>query len=619
MDRRSFLESGALAAVALPSLQVPVDAGVGAVARTLTNTVLEEFYDPGIEDIRYPLAMVPAIHEPGETLRVEVTDGLDPPASVTLVPHQGGVTDPVHLERTAAGSEDSICWPSESVAVGEYTVPDRGLTPGAYTLEVETDGSRNRQHGAVHLTESFPDEPKILVLSDPHAGDGKDGWPGFQQAVEEINLLDPDLVLTAGDYINGQPSVLIRHDEDDPLRNPDPPSPSDYPALYEATYEWYEDAHRILNGLSVPAFVTVGNHDGYIQRTIDGLEVYERYFGPRHYSIEIRPGLKLASFNTYDWAATDRKGMDFLVSAWGGQVRDDQLEWFREDLTGWREENPDGAILALGHHNPTATADQTGLLTEGTRGIPILEHFARGVDTLFLQEGQYWFGDNRLAVRDLLADVDVTLFACGHTHRDRLARLHDGHVVRTETSGGVTFEEGRLQYVTRDNEVDDSWSQEDLREILTDPDGGPLFVETTTAESATRQYEGWRHLGRVPLDGLDPSGTGYPADDAFLDEAVGTDRPGFPAEHAELGLYSHPRGRLDVDVTEADEGVILTVTNDLATAVSGAVVVTIPSCPDPSATGGSLEWHRRGEDIDDVKVRFDVAAESRQEVVLECP
>lgn len=621
MDRRTFLQTATATTVPLSELDSAVNAVIGEVSTASTETGATVI-GPEITEIKYPLSFVPAIHEPRERLRVELSPDVENPTAF-LRPQAGTARPRIELQAVTSYTDDSDIWQGQQVDVIEYEMPPlRGnVVETLYDLIVEHDDGIDGQRGAVSLVRRFPDDPTVVVFSDSHIAEGgfddpehaansgsnvanftveqildrepDNRWEEVQRLVAEINLLDPDLILSTGDYFSVQ----------------------DYPKKY---YMEYKDGHRIYSRLTAPTYTTIGNHDGYNQSTVDGIELYKRFIAPEYYSLDIRPGLRLVSANTYDWRPLDRKGFSWGVSAWGGQIREEQLQWLRTTLTDWRDTNPDGDLVVLGHHNPTALQDDRNDAADETDGVPVAEQLVRAVDSQFVQGGQVWYGKNRLEWRDLLAEVGAAVYFTGHTHRDRLARYYDGDAVRTETPGPSDFETGKLQHVTRDGDRNGSMSQAELREVLLDPSHGPLFAETTCGSSGTGQYDGWRLLSLDLDGGVDPSGWGgYPATQAFLDAETTDD--GFTADHTDLGLYSHPSFSLEAELLEQHEdSVELQLTNGLATEVDGAAVFSLRDCNGVRVEGGRRVWRRRHENSQDVKVAYIIPAKSSQRIAVAC-
>lgn len=568
-----------------------------------------------INTVRYPLVGVPAIVEPGETLRVELdVDGTLGAVSATLSPSFGAATAATDLSLEAVRTESSEIWGDVDYAVATFEVPDldRQFTESLYDLRVEVDGVVDGQPRAVSVHDPFPDDPQIAVMGDPHVGDPRpfrdgaresfeqrdpnpflfrygetfgtateeDRWGAFQRANAELNAQNPDVVIAIGDLAFGS---------------------ADY-------YQEYEDAYRVLNLLDAPTFVTLGNHDGYVTpgAGIDGKELYRRYFAPWVYSVDIRSDLHFVSMDSYDWPAIDRIAPSAIPSTFGGQVRDPQFEWLAADLRSWREANPDGTILTLSHHNPSWRGTEQGEATRTADGTPVAEQVARGAEG----SGGGWLGKNRIAVRNLLAEVGVTLHLSGHAHRDRVGRYHGEDTIVATTGTG-------LEHVGPENDLLDTPTAE-KRDILATGDG-PLFVEATTAASGTTQYWGWRTatLNREG-DPLDPRTIGYPATDAFLEaRALEPDR--WSATNADLGLYSTPSYLLDAEVVKSTPRCVrIRVENGLGRDFHGAVTVPLAACAGARVENADVVWQRFQDDWKDVRVAFTVPAGETLEVTVRC-
>ena len=105
-----------------------------------------------------------------------------------------------------------------------------------------------------------PDKFSFVILGDKTSG-GEGKWPIFDRAVDSINLLNPDFVITIGDQIPGH-----MHDRQQ----------------WDAEWaEYLEHAHR----LQVPALLVVGNHD--IANT-DCYEFWKQDFGRTYYSFDYK-------------------------------------------------------------------------------------------------------------------------------------------------------------------------------------------------------------------------------------------------------------------------------------------------------------------------------------------
>ena len=615
-----------------------------------TPTDGTEGYRAKIAEIRAPLSGVPTVEETGGTLRVELDDeaGITDPDAV-LDP-SFGAGEPVALERTDGPTDGtSDIWDAregedDSVTVYEYRIPEasQSFTPGLYDLRVSWDGGEDRQPRAVGVHESIPAELDVVAIADPQLGDPRalqtggrearndrspepfvdrtrkgfgtptERWGATRRAVAEVNAADPDIVLVAGDLTFGQ----------------------DGPGKY---YAEYEDAWEILNLIRAPTFCTIGNHDGYVQSGIDGRELYRQTFGPPSYGVDVGD-VHVVAVDTYDWSYLDRTGGSVAVSTYGGQVRDPQLEWLREDLESWRADN-DGAILAVGHHNPSWQPDPVNEFYDETDGTPVAEQTARG--SRYFESGQLWTGKNLFALRELFDDCDVTAFFAGHSHRDRLARTvpsDDGLADIAETHAPRTSSPG-YHFVAYDGGPDDpeDYDGDDYREfeVTVDPEGttdagvvddlrtgdGTLYVGCTTTQSSTGEYWGWRPLTvDAGSSHLDPAGFGYPwseeGEEALDDRAV--DPETWTASQDEVGLYSHPSYRVAVERDEeTDDRAVVRVHNDLAVPLPGGLQQTLADSPGLRVENAEVEWRRHADDEQEVKVAFTAPANDTLEIVLE--
>ena len=645
MDRRDFLRiAGAGTGTIVAAGPVAADHEDGEYPQPADGT---EAYESKIRTLKYPLAGVPAVLERGHTLRVEL-DATDPgEVTATLRPSFGETDTCVELDRTGPVERaDSAIWTDaeaepETFAVAEFQLPPVGrrvFVPDLYDLQVCWDGGQDHQPRAVDINDALPEEPTIAVIADPQIADPRalqtgaeesankqaidpvvtrtrrttgDGtadsrWNATQTAIQEVNLLDPDLVLVAGDLTFGQ----------------------DAPGKY---YAEYEEAWRVLNRVQAPTYSVLGNHDAYVQSGIDGKALYRETFGPFYYSVNVGDDLHIVALDTYDWNVLDRTGGSFAVSSYGGLVRDAQYEWLLDDLEPWVSGERDGTVLGLGHHNPSWQWDGDYPPADETRGTPGAEQFGRG--TRFFTTGQAWTGlRHQFDLRALFDAADVSAFFAGHSHRDRISRTvpSTGEFADVvETPGPHSPNDGQYHYVEYEDrdgdgrpegEVVEGPSQAELADRILDGEG-TLYVNSTTSASSTGQYWGWRPLSVDTRTGDIAIATeeyGYPATGEFLaDRAVYPDS--WNPDHSDVGLYSHPSYLLDTEtVTDTGAETAVRIRNDLATPVSGAVVLSLSACDGVTVTGGSREWIRTDGGVTEVKVAYEVPAESETTVQAEC-
>ncbi|MDP9141033.1 MAG: metallophosphoesterase [Pseudomonadota bacterium] len=578
--------------------------------------------DPKIESLLAPLSGVPIILRTGEVLSVEIAAGAAPNPDIvdaTLTPSFGQVRPRIALGvplRTQTAVPSRI-WPGRQVDRLDYTLPV-DLLPDLYDLEVSVAGfgllsglsGTDMQRRAVSIVGEYPQRPRVVVLSDAHAGDvravvgvaedaiargefmqvleflersvgnpmNSERWAALARAIREVNLVRPDFVLVTGDL------TFLLH-----------------PSLLP--YE-YEDAWRLLDRLEVPAFVASGNHDlyaidDYLGDTpplVDGKHLWHHYFGPLYYAVDIGPGLHLAALDTFEWPALDPFPIeDEFDTRAAGQVLVEQRAWLDADLAAYRARTPQGLLVTFAHHDPS-----------------------------WMQRRHAWTGEGRLELREIMASHRVGVHFSGHTHEDRVARYFDGDIVETNgrphVEGHVVRE---LHLLKQDGNLDTARSQAELGAILHEPGHGPLFVSTTTVSSeligdiwGLGGYWGWRLANLVARDdagGLDPVDFGYPATDPFLAERA--ERPEhWTAAHAEFGLFSYPSYELGHEVLNGNDGraetATLRVHSGLLTELTVEPLLTVAAnAGQPlEAIGGTISSIRYGDGIADVRVKSTVPA-----------
>lgn len=137
------------------------------------------------------------------------------------------------------------------------------LGPTWWTIELQGERFRTDREGAAGLALPPEDDSFVFAVFGDRTGGPAEGVKVLAQAVEEVNLVDPDLVMTVGDLIQG----------------------------YNQQEEWQRQADEftgIMDRLDCAWFPVAGNHDTYWRG--DGRPEgehdanYERHFGPLWYA-----------------------------------------------------------------------------------------------------------------------------------------------------------------------------------------------------------------------------------------------------------------------------------------------------------------------------------------------
>jgi hypothetical protein len=141
-----------------------------------------------------------------------------------------------------------------------------------------------------------PDTFRFLIVSD-RTGGHRAGV--FSRAVEQINLLQPEFVLSVGDLIEG------------------------YAAPERAREEWKE-FQGFVSRLQMPFFYVPGNHDVILPQTAG---VWQERFGRRYYHFTYKNVLFLV-LNPYDGEVTKVRDTAYYKSRFG----DAQLAYVKKAL-----------------------------------------------------------------------------------------------------------------------------------------------------------------------------------------------------------------------------------------------------------------------------------------------
>jgi len=177
----------------------------------------------------------------------------------------------------------------------------------------QPDGVETNRTGARPLPLPRGDDVWHFAVFGDRTGGSPEGVAILRQAVGDVNLLDPDLVMTVGDLVQG----------------------------YNATEEWlaemreYQDA---MGGLRMKWYPVAGNHDIYWRG--DGRPEgehegnYERHFGPLWYWFRHKDSAFIALYTDEGDPADGTKGFSQPRHI---RMSDAQLAWLDETLARTRE------------------------------------------------------------------------------------------------------------------------------------------------------------------------------------------------------------------------------------------------------------------------------------------
>jgi len=240
----------------------------------------------------------------------------------------------------------------------------------------------------------------FAFITDIHVQPERNAIEGFSKAIDEINKLNPDFVVTGGDLI--------------------------YDALgvgYERADSLFNIYNEMIKRINSPVFNTIGNHDvfGWYEKSKVprdhkefGKQMYKNRLGKTYFSFTYK-GIKIFVLDSIE--EVPEKGKYF------GYINNEQIEWLKDELN----KTDTTTMLIISTHIPFITtlsqiragsmvANERGLVVENSKEV--LELFNKHNLRLVLQghlhyyeelnimnkikfitggavSGRWWLGDNQ--------------------------------------------------------------------------------------------------------------------------------------------------------------------------------------------------------------------------------
>jgi 3',5'-cyclic AMP phosphodiesterase CpdA len=176
-------------------------------------------------------------------------------------------------------------------------------------VSCSTTGSRSQEG---------PESFTFVFLTDIHLKPELGAMEGFQMAIDSVNALKPDFVLTGGDLVDD--ALYTSHERADSL------------------YQLYM---KMSKGFQMPVYNAMGNHEHYGYNATPKVDPEHPDYGDRMFERLI--GHRYYSFDHKGWHFIILEGTQKGDGNWGnyiGQIDEAQLDWIKEDLQNLDPETP---------------------------------------------------------------------------------------------------------------------------------------------------------------------------------------------------------------------------------------------------------------------------------------
>ena len=174
-----------------------------------------------------------------------------------------------------------------------------------------------------------PEKFSFAFITDIHIQPESNAVEGFLEAIDTLNDLNPDFVITGGDQI--MDALRQRHGKADSL------------------YTLYRETEK---SLTMPVYHTMGNHEIYGIYSGSGADpgnpdygekMFENRFGKSYYSLDHK-GWKFMILNSVEDSGND---------SYVGLIDEKQFSWIKEELQKTDPETP----IVLSTHIPFLTVE----------------------------------------------------------------------------------------------------------------------------------------------------------------------------------------------------------------------------------------------------------------------
>ncbi|MCR4416482.1 MAG: metallophosphoesterase [Ignavibacteria bacterium] len=219
------------------------------------------------------------------------------------------------------------------------------------------------------------DEVVIAFLTDIHVQPERNAIEGFKKAIQKVNEINPDYVITGGDLIFD--ALAVNFERADSLFN-----------IY----------NELVKLIKAPVYNTMGNHEIFGWYEKSGVPKDHKYFGKKLFEAKIGKTYYAADLKHVKLFVLDSIEELPEKGRYYGYVNEDQLNWLKNELS----KTDTSAFLIVVSHIPLLTsfsqirngsmaANDRGLVVENSKEV--LDLFKRHNLRLVLQGHLHFYED----------------------------------------------------------------------------------------------------------------------------------------------------------------------------------------------------------------------------------
>lgn len=212
----------------------------------------------------------------------------------------------------------------------------------------------------------------FVFMTDIHVQPEKKAAEGLKKAIDRINVISPDFVITGGDLV--MDALAQKFERADNL------------------YKLYD---KTMKDLLVPVYNTIGNHEHFGWYEKSGVEPSHPEYGKKMFKNRLGNGKTYFSFAHDGWhfLLLDSVG-DTGEGSYYGWIDEEQIEWIKNDLAKVDKSTP----VAVSVH------------------IPFITAMTQLIDGSLEANGKGRVINNSKEVLELFKDHNLKLILQGHLH-----------------------------------------------------------------------------------------------------------------------------------------------------------------------------------------------------------